>query len=139
MSTHLKHKIPDAAARREFLDAVRYEGIRAGLAPELMLAIIDVDSAFHKYKASERGERGYMQVPLHWVNDIGDGDPRKLFHLQTNLRYGCVILRYYIDQAQGDFYVALARWGAEKAQKSPSYQEKILKSWKDYQQQVAER
>ncbi len=110
MSTRLGKYIPDEAERHEFLVHVHYEATRAGLDPQLVLAIIHVESAFRKYAISKAGARGYMQVMPFWVGLIGDQDGHNLFDPRTNLRYGCVILRHYLDIEQGNLFRALGRY-----------------------------
>jgi soluble lytic murein transglycosylase-like protein len=101
--------MPDAEQRREFLTTVQYESSRAGLDPQLVLAVINHESAFRKYAISSASARGYMQVMPFWVRLIGTAD-HNLFHLRTNLRYGCTILRHYLDIEKGDVVRALARY-----------------------------
>lgn len=114
MSRRLQKRLPDTAYRTDFLKTVHYEARRAGLEPELVLGLIEVESNFKKYAVSSAGARGYMQVMPFWVNLIGQ--PRhNLFSLRTNLRYGCVILRYYLDLEKGDFHKALARYAGRSA------------------------
>ncbi len=109
MSVRLKNKIPDDEDRREFLSTVHYEAMRAGVDPHLVLSIIQVESAFNKYAVSSVGARGYMQVMPFWVKSIGTRE-HNLFHLRINLRYGCTILRHYLDMEKGDLYRALGRY-----------------------------
>ncbi len=108
-----RHK-PVAQVRAEFLDTVRYESRRAGLQTALVLGLIEVESGFRKYAISPAGARGYMQVMPFWVRLIGDGDERRLFHLQTNLRYGCAILRHYLERERGDLFLALGRYNGSR-------------------------
>jgi soluble lytic murein transglycosylase-like protein len=110
MSQRLATKIPDVRTREDFLATVHYEATRAGLDPQLVLGVIQYESAFHKYAISSAGARGYMQVMPFWTRLIGSGDNHNLFHLRTNLRYGCVILRHYVDIEKGDLYRALGRY-----------------------------
>jgi soluble lytic murein transglycosylase-like protein len=91
-----------ALDRVEFLDTLWYESVRAGLEPALMLGLVQVESGFRKYAISIVGARGYTQVMPFWARLIGDGDVSRLFHMQTNLRFGCVILRHYLDREKGD-------------------------------------
>jgi soluble lytic murein transglycosylase-like protein len=109
MSRRLQKKLPDAVARAEFLRTVHYEATRAGLDPQLVLAVIQVESNFRKYAVSTAGARGYMQVMPFWVELIGTRE-HNLFHLRTNLRYGCLILRHYLDIERGNLTRALARY-----------------------------
>ena len=94
LSRYKKHP----TERQEFLQTLWYEARRAGLPLSLVLGVVQVESAFRKYAISSAGARGYMQVMPFWSRLIGDGDDRRLFHMQTNLRFGCVILRHYLDR-----------------------------------------
>ncbi|MBU1214899.1 MAG: lytic transglycosylase domain-containing protein [Gammaproteobacteria bacterium] len=109
MSRRLEKRIPDANFRFDFLSTVHYEATRAGLDPHLVLGLIEVESGFRKYAVSKSGARGYMQVMPFWTKAIGNRD-HNLFHLRTNLRYGCTILRHYLDIEHGDLYRALGRY-----------------------------
>jgi soluble lytic murein transglycosylase-like protein len=109
MSSRLAPKIPDAQTRRDFLITVQYEASRAGLDPQLVLGLIQHESNFRKYAVSSAQARGYMQVMPFWVRQIGNAD-HDLFNLRTNLRYGCTILRYYLDRENGDYFRALGRY-----------------------------
>lgn len=109
MSRRLEKRIADRESRLEFLRAVHYEATRAGLDPQLVLGLIQVESGFKKYAVSSAGARGFMQVMPFWMKVIGRSDDN-LFHLRTNLRYGCTILRHYLDIEQGDLYRALGRY-----------------------------
>ena len=109
MSTRLAKRMPDSEQRNEFLVTVQYEASRAGLDPQLLLAVINHESAFRKYAVSSASARGYTQVMPFWVRLIGTPQ-HNLFHLRTNLRYGCVILRHYLDIEKGDVVRALARY-----------------------------
>lgn len=131
MSGRLKRKLPDMQVRREFLETVWYESTRAGLDPALVLGLIQVESAFRKYAMSHVGARGYMQVMPFWTRVIGDKDPRKLFHMQTNLRYGCSILRMYIDMEKGNLYLALGRYNGSRGR--PEYPNAVLAAWKRWE------
>ena len=110
MSERLKKKIADAPSRIEFLQTVWYEAKRSGLDVSLVLGLIQVESNFRKFAVSSAGARGYMQVMPFWTRVIGDSDPAKLFHMQTNLRFGCVILRHYLDRESGDLFLTLGRY-----------------------------
>lgn len=114
MSRRLENRIPEAHARLELLETVYYESKRAGLEPSLVLGLIQVESNFRKYAISSAGARGLMQVMPFWTRSIGDSDERKLFHLQSNLRYGCTILRHYIDREDGDLFLALGRYNGSR-------------------------
>ena len=114
MSERLRNRKPQWDVRRDFLQTAWYESKRAGLDVSLVLGLIQVESAFRKFAISSVGARGYMQVMPFWTRVIGDGDPAKLFHVQTNLRFGCVILRHYLDREQGDLYLALGRYNGSR-------------------------
>ncbi|MGY0197578.1 lytic transglycosylase domain-containing protein [Leptothrix sp. BB-4] len=113
-SERLKRRKPDFDVRREFLEALWYESRRAGLDPALVLGLVEVESGFRKYAISGAGARGYMQVMPFWARLIGDGDAGRLFHLQANLRFGCVILRHYLDREQGNLFMALGRYNGSR-------------------------
>ena len=116
MSERLKKKKPDWNVRREFLQTVWYESRRAGLDAALVLGLIQVESNFRKFAVSPVGARGYMQVMPFWTRVLGDGDAAKLFHMQTNLRFGCVILRHYLDREKGDLFMTLGRYNGSRGQ-----------------------
>jgi soluble lytic murein transglycosylase-like protein len=119
MGERLKKKKPDWETRKEFLQTVWYESKRAGLDVSLVLGLIQVESNFRKFAVSVVGARGYMQVMPFWTRALGDGDAGKLFHMQTNLRFGCVILRHYIDREKGDLSMALGRYNGSRGK--PQY------------------
>ena len=114
MSERLKRQKSEVATRIEFLETLWYESTRAGLEPALVLALVQVESGFRKYAISSSGARGYMQVMPFWARQIGDGDAARLFHMQTNLRFGCVILRHYLDTERGDLIMALGRYNGSR-------------------------
>ena len=114
MSDRLRRRKPEWEVRRDFLQTVWYESKRSGLDVSLVMGLIQVESAFRKFAVSPVGARGYMQVMPFWTRVIGDGDPGKLFHMQTNLRFGCVILRHYLDRERGDLYMALGRYNGSR-------------------------
>ena len=114
MSDRLKKKKPEWQIRKEFLQSVWYESKRAGLDVTLVMGLIQVESNFRKFAVSVVGARGYMQVMPFWTRVIGDGDAGKLFHMQTNLRFGCVILRHYLDREKGDVFLGLGRYNGSR-------------------------
>jgi soluble lytic murein transglycosylase-like protein len=118
MSERLKKKIADAPSRIEFLQTAWYEAKRSGLEVSLVLGLVQVESNFRKFAVSSAGARGYMQVMPFWTRVIGDSDSAKLFHMQTNLRFGCVILRHYLDRENGDLFMTLGRYNGSRG-KSP--------------------
>lgn len=126
MSQRLKRKIPDEESRREFLSTVHYEAVRAGLDPHLVLSLIEVESGFNKYAVSRVGARGYMQIMPFWVKSIGKRE-HNLFHLRINLRYGCTILRHYIDIEHGNLYRALGRYNGSLGQ--AAYPNLVKAAW----------
>ena len=118
-SERLKKKKPDWKVRQEFLQTIWYESKRAGLDVALVLGLVEVESAFRKYAVSPVGARGYMQVMPFWTrvlanSDSQGGDAASLFHMQTNLRFGCVILRHYLDREKGDLFLALGRYNGSR-------------------------
>ena len=124
MSERLKRQKSEAHTRLEFLETLWYESTRAGLEPALVLALVQVESGFRKYAVSSAGARGYMQVMPFWARQIGGGDPAGLFHMQTNLRFGCVILRHYLDIERGDLFLALGRYNGSRGK--PEYPNAVL-------------
>jgi soluble lytic murein transglycosylase-like protein len=113
-SERLKRRKAEHTTRVDFLEALWYESRRAGLEPELVLGLIQVESGFRKYAVSSVGARGYMQVMPFWARLIGGGDPARLFHMQANLRFGCVILRHYLELERGDLFMALGRYNGSR-------------------------
>jgi len=128
MTRRVIARFPDEESARQFLALVRYESMRAGLDPHLVLAVIDVESKFRKYAISNAGARGYMQVMPFWTKVIGDGDARKLFDMRANLRYGCVILRHYMDLDGGDLFLALGRYNGSRGRRE--YPDAVIDAWK---------
>ncbi len=116
--------------RIDFLQTLWYESKRAGLEPSLVLGLVQVESAFRKFAVSSVGARGYMQVMPFWTRVIGDGDAGKLFHMQTNLRFGCVILRHYLDRERGDLFMALGRYNGSRGK--PQYPNAVLGAQKKW-------
>jgi soluble lytic murein transglycosylase-like protein len=131
MSERLKRKLPDQQLRTEFLETAWYEATRAGLDPGLVLGLIQVESAYRTYAVSMGGARGYMLVMPFWAKVIGDSDRSKLFHMQTNLRYGCAILRMYIEMEAGNLYLALGRYNGSRGR--PEYPNSVLAAWKKWE------
>jgi hypothetical protein len=124
MGERLKRQKPDWNVRKEFLQTIWYESKRAGLDPALVLALVQVESNFRKFAVSSVGARGYMQVMPFWTRVLGDGDAGKLFHMQTNLRFGCVILRHYMERERGDLFLTLGRYNGSRG-KAP-YPDAVL-------------
>ena len=114
MSDRLKKKKTDFETRKEFLQTVWYESKRAGIDTTMVMGLITVESNFRKHAVSRVGARGYMQIMPFWVRVIGDGDVSKLFHMQTNIRFGCVILRHYLERERGDTFLALGRYNGSR-------------------------
>lgn len=123
-SVRLQKRMPVEVVRRDFLQTLWYEAHRAGLEPALVLGLIQVESNFNKYAISPAGAMGYMQVMPFWTRQIGDGNPLSLFHMQVNLRYGCVILRYYLDSENGNLFYALGRYNGSRGR--AAYPEAVL-------------
>ncbi len=127
MSRRLAKRMPDEGERMEFLTTLHWEASRAGVDPQLMLGLIQVESGFRKYAVSPVGARGYTQVMPFWVKAIGNAD-HNLFQLRTNLRYGALILRHYIDIERGDLYRALGRYNGSLGR--PEYPTLVVGAWK---------
>ncbi|MCL2309469.1 MAG: lytic transglycosylase domain-containing protein [Proteobacteria bacterium] len=130
ISPKLAKRLPDERERRELLATLHYEGTRAGLDLQLLLGVIHHESGFKKYAISTAGARGYMQVMPFWVKLIGS-EEQNLFHLRTNLRYGCVILRYYLDRENGDLSRALGRYNGSLGR--PEYPNAVAAAMKNYE------
>jgi soluble lytic murein transglycosylase-like protein len=109
MSERLKRRLPETSRRLELLKFIHREAARANLPPELVLSVIQIESNFDRFAISEAGARGLMQVMPFWLKELGRPDDN-LFDVQTNLRFGCTILRYYLDMEKGDTVRALARY-----------------------------
>ena len=126
----LLKKKPEELVRKEFLVTVCYEARRAGLEPSLVLGLIQVESGFRKYAISPVGARGYMQVMPFWSRLIGTGDPASLFHMKTNLRFGCVILRHYLDREKGNLFMALGRYNGSRGR--AEYPNMVTAAWRTW-------
>ncbi len=136
MSVRLPRKWkPDEQQRQEFLSMVRYEAQRAGLDPQLVLGLIEVESGFRRYAISSAGARGYMQVMPFWTRVIGDGEVSALFEMRANLRYGCTILRHYLDIERGDLFRALGRYNGSLGR--AEYPNLVLQAWKRWEYPTA--
>ncbi len=127
MDRRLARRIPDRKQRLELLRTVQYEATRARLDPQLVLGVIEVESGFRKYAVSRAGARGYMQVMPFWVKLIGQ-PAHNLFHLRTNIAYGCAILRHYLDIEKGDYWRALGRYNGSLGK--AEYPNLVLGAWR---------
>lgn len=128
MSARLDRYIPNDKNRLEVLRLIHSEATRAGLKPELVLSVIQIESHFDHYALSTAGAQGLMQVMPFWKREIGrPGD--NLMDIQTNLRYGCTILSYYLKKEKGDLIRALARYNGSLGK--TKYPEKVLLAWED--------
>ena len=127
MSKRLAKRMPNESERLEFLTTLHWEASRAGVDPQLLLGLIHVESGFRKYAVSPVGARGFTQVMPFWVRTIGTTD-HNLFQLRTNLRYGALILRHYIDIERGDLYRALGRYNGSLGR--PEYPTLVVGAWK---------
>jgi len=116
MSRRLARQVPDIDERLQILRQIHYEAQRVDLPPELVLAVIDVESNFDRFAISHAGARGLMQVMPFWLDEIGRPDDN-MFHININLRMGCTILRYYLDRENGDLVKALARYNGSRGQR----------------------
>ena len=128
MSRRLDTRIRDHNSRIVFLKSVHYEASRAGLDPQLVLGLIQVESGFKKYAVSSAGARGLMQVMPFWVKLIGAKNDN-LFDMRKNIRYGCTILRHYLDLEKGDLYRALGRYNGSLGK--PEYPRAVEAAWKN--------
>jgi len=128
MTPRMGTRVGDERATRGFLALVRYEAMRAGLDPHLVLAVIDVESKFRKYAVSKSGARGLMQVMPFWVKEIGEPG-HNLFQERVNLRYGCTILRHYLDRERGNMSNALGRYNGSLGQRD--YPDRVFRAWKE--------
>ena len=126
MSKKLARRMSEKRAREEFLVTVHYEAKRAGLDPQLVLGLIQVESNFRKHAVSSAGARGYMQVMPFWTKLSGRPE-HNLFNLRTNLRYGCWILRHYLDRENGDLFRALGRYNGSLGQ--ADYPNAVVRAW----------
>ena len=129
-SSRLRSRMPNFVVREAFLQTVWYEAHRAGLEPALVLGLIQVESGFKKYAISSAGALGLMQVMPFWTRQIGNGDPESLLNMQINLRYGCVILRHYLNIEHGDLFMALGRYNGSRGK--AAYPDAVLgarKAW----------
>jgi soluble lytic murein transglycosylase-like protein len=128
MSPRLEKRIPNREYRIDLLRSVHYEATRAGLDPQLVLGLMQVESGFRKYAVSSAGARGYMQVMPFWVKVIGRPED-SLFDLRTSLRYGCTILRHYLDIEKGDLFRALGRYNGSLGK--PEYPNMVRAAWQN--------
>lgn len=129
MSDRLPRRaMPGFEARQAFLLTVRYEAQRAGLDPEMVLGLIQVESGFRQYAISKVGARGFMQVMPFWTRVLGNGDADALFRMRINIRYGCVILRHYLDLENGNLFMALGRYNGSRGQSA--YPDAVFAAWK---------
>ena len=128
MSHRLAKRIPNREYRIDLLRSIHYEATRAGLDPQLVLGLMQVESGFRKYAVSSANARGYMQVMPFWVKVIGRPED-SLFDLRTNLRYGCTILRHYLDIEKGDVFRALGRYNGSLGK--PEYPNIVRAAWQN--------
>lgn len=129
MSKRLSRYIKDPHERLTLLKRVHAEARLAGLEPELVLALIHVESAFQRFAISSVGAQGLMQVMPFWKNEIGRPDDN-LTDMQTNLRYGCTILKHYLNKEKGNLIRALARYNGSLGKLK--YPEKVMRFWELY-------
>lgn len=129
MSSRVEKRIPDPVERLSFLKTLHHEATKAGLQPELVLAVIHIESRFDRYAISRAGARGLMQIMPFWKEELGRFEDN-LFDTGTNLRYGCTILAHYLKKERGDLQRALARYNGSYGQ--TWYPEKVLTAWEQY-------
>jgi soluble lytic murein transglycosylase-like protein len=123
MALRLGEQVAEPEERVFILKNVHWEATRAGLPPEMVLAVIDIESAFNAYAVSVAGAQGLMQVMPFWLDEIGHPGDR-LVDIKTNLRLGCTILKFYYDMEQGDWWRALGRYNGSLGRRE--YPEKVL-------------
>ena len=130
MSLRLQKQVKDPAERIKLLTRVHQEATRVELSPELILAVIEVESNFDRYAVSVAGAIGLMQIMPFWRDEIGRPNDN-LLHLNTNLRYGCTILKFYLDKENGDLRRALGRYnGSLGKRKYPNKViDKLTRKW----------
>ena len=128
MAHRIAPRVGDEERARQLLQLVHYEARRAGLDPQLVLAVIDVESQFRKYAVSAAGARGLMQVMPFWVKQIGLPS-QDLFEWRTNVRYGCTILRFYLDRENGNLVNALGRYNGSLGK--PDYPARVIRAWRE--------
>lgn len=128
MSSRLKKFVKDENTRLTMLKQIHFEATRANLQPELVLALIEIESHFDSYAISKSGAQGMMQVMPFWLNEIGHPDDN-LIKIKTNLRMGCTILKYYMDMEKNDLHKALARYNGSRGSKV--YSNKVLMALRD--------
>lgn len=133
MKIHLHHFLKNIDDEDILLKSVHYEATRAGLDPILILGLIQVESGFKKYALSSVGAKGYMQVMPFWVDLIGKNN-HKLFHLRTNLRYGCTILRHYLSIEKGNMFRALGRYNGSLGK--PEYPNAVFTAEKQFRKEL---
>jgi len=126
MSARLDQFMPDEQDRLALLTRIHAEATRAGLQPELVLSVIQIESRFNPYAISRVGAQGLMQIMPFWKNEIGRPEDN-LTHIATNLRYGCTILKFYLDKEKGDMIDGLARYNGSYGK--TIYPEKVLVAW----------
>jgi len=128
MSNRLSRQIPDAEERLHILKAVHRNARLAGVQPELVLAVIDVESNFDRFAISSATALGLMQVMPFWVPELGYNDKNQLFDVEINVLLGCRILKYYLDMERGDFVKGLARYNGSVGQRW--YSDRVLERWR---------
>ena len=131
MSSRLQRWVPDDFMRKRLLIRIQYEAIRAGLDPQIVLSVITVESRFNKYAISSAGAEGIMQVMPFWLQQIGSSS-QSLLSVETNIRFGCTILRYYLQRENGDLQRALARYNGSLGQ--TWYSDKVMLAYHKYWQ-----
>jgi soluble lytic murein transglycosylase-like protein len=132
MSLRLKKWVSDPILRKKYLTIIQYEATRADLDPQIVLSVITVEGKFNKYAIGSSGERGMMQVMPFWLNLIGNSN-MDLFDVQTNIRFGCIILRYYLKLEKGNLTRALARYnGALLLPNYAGYPDKVMDAYYNY-------
>ena len=130
---HGSSGLPELASteqQRLFLQTLWYESHRAALDPSLVLGVVEVESGFRQYAISSAGAMGVMQVMPFWARLIGDGEASRLFHMQTNLRFGCTILRHYLGLEHGHMFMALGRYNGSRGR--AEYPDRVMQARRDW-------
>jgi len=129
MSRRLARQVPDDQERLEILKIVHHEATTSNVPPELVLAVIDVESAFDRYAISSASALGLMQIMPFWLDEleVGDGNINQLFDIELNILLGCRILKYYLDMEDGDLIQGLARYNGSTGKRW--YSDKVIAQW----------
>ncbi len=129
MSSRMARYNDDPTERLEILTAVHRHAARVGIQPEMILSVMHVESLFKRYALSWVGAQGLMQIMPFWKDEIGHPESN-LFNIDTNIRFGCTILKHYLDRESGHWQRALARYNGSLGK--TWYPEKVMQAWDRY-------